>query len=310
MSFPLCGNERLRDTCLNALKTDRMPHALLLEGDAGLGKRTLARRVDKAVLWTGAERPCGECRSCVLFEAGTHPDLISAEPEKGKKSVSVEKIRELRQQAFVKPHISNRRVFLLENCGNMNEQSQNALLKILEEPPRGVTFILTAPSRTALLDTVVSRCVVMTLSPPERRQAIPALQAAAAESGIELSRENADAALDAAAGNIGAALTAVTGKTDETAAAAESFVAQLSSGKRTELLKILQPFSKDRVAADRLLSAIRRETASAVRSAGRDIAKMRILNRFYSQLDEYDGLLKTNINLPLLFTAMVSRIER
>lgn len=311
MSFPLCGNEKLRDTCLNALKADRMPHALLLEGDAGLGKHTLALWIAKAVLCAGeGERPCGECRSCVLFEAGSHPDFISVEPEKGKKSVSVDKIRELRRQAFVKPHISQKRVFLLEDCSAMNEQSQNALLKILEEPPRGVVFILTAPSRTVLLDTVVSRCVVMTLSPPERRQAIPALQAAAARGGVEISAEDASRALDCEGGNIGAALTALTGKTDEAAEAAKSFVGLIVSGKRTELLKTLQPFCKDRVAADRLLSAIRRETAAAIRNAKKDISKMRILNRFYGSLDEYEELLKTNINLPLLFTAMVSRIER
>lgn len=308
MSFPLAGNERLKATLLTALSANRLPHAIILEGDSGLGKRTLGLWLAKAALCASKEQPCGGCRSCELFDAGTHPDFITVAPENGKKSVTVDRIRELRRQAFVKPHISLRRVFLLADCDAMNEQAQNALLKILEEPPGAAVFILTAASRAALLETVVSRCVILTLSAPERAQGLEVLKRLCADK--EASEEALSAALEAAAGNIGAALAELGGIKNEAVDTAKKFVSLLSSGSKTEMLMLLQPFSRDRAAADRLIAALKKETAAALRSSYKNTALARCLNRFYSQLAEYSELLKTNINLPLLFTAMVSRIER
>lgn len=308
MSFPLAGNERLRDTLASALENGRLPHALLLEGDAGLGKRTLARFIARAALCEETPRPCGSCRSCVLFDAGTHPDFTAVSPESGKKSVTVDRIRELRRQVFIKPHISARRVFLLEDCGAMNEQSQNALLKILEEPPAGVVFLLTAESRTALLETIVSRCVTLTLSAPTRAQALPVLTRLLADNG--LSDADGAGALDETGNNIGAALALLTAGSDGAAQAARRFLELLFEGSRTEQLRLLHPFCRDRVSADRLLAALRRETAAALRAARRDTARARALNRLYGQLCDYGELLKTNINLPLLFTALVCRAEK
>lgn len=309
MSFPLIGNERIKDSMTAALAADRLPHALLLEGEAGLGKRTLALWLAKAALCCAAERPCGKCRSCELFAAGTHPDFVEISPESSKKSITVDRIRELRRQAFIKPHIAARRVFLLNTCGGMNEQSQNALLKILEEPPQGVVFIITASSRSTLLETVISRCVILTLSVPEHKPAAERIMQIISNEGEHTDFKTVSDALDLSAGNIGAALSLLKGTNDEAAQAAKKFVSLLPNGSRMEMLKILQPFSRDRISADKLLSALQIETAAAIKGSYRSTTVARSLNRFFCRLDDYSKLLKTNINLSLLFTAMVSCIE-
>lgn len=102
---------------------------------------------------------CRECKACKKSFAGTHPDIFVLR----KKSVSVDDIRDLRSNAYLAPHESDRKVFVLDNVGEYNLQSQNALLKVLEEPPRNVFFILTASSKNSVLPTVLSR--VCTLTP-------------------------------------------------------------------------------------------------------------------------------------------------
>lgn len=89
--------------------------------------------------------------------AGSHPDIYIAAPEDGKKNITVAQIRSLRNEAYVKPHIANGRAFIIDMADTMNEQSQNALLKVLEEPPGNTLFLLIAQSKAALLDTVISR---------------------------------------------------------------------------------------------------------------------------------------------------------
>ena len=171
MSFPLAGNARIRGALTAAIESGRLPHAILIEGDKGTGRHTLAAFTARAAVCEGENKPCGECRGCRLEHAGTHPDIWTVAPEDGKKNITVAQIRSLRSEAYVKPHMSARRVFIIDMADTMNEQAQNALLKVLEEPPGSVLFILIAENKAALLDTVISRCTVLSLSPPEISEA-------------------------------------------------------------------------------------------------------------------------------------------
>lgn len=301
MSFPLVGNEKLRDTLLSAIQADRLPHALLIEGDEGLGRHTLASYLAKASLCDDNERPCSICNSCHLFDVGTHPDYVFVSPEDGKKSITVDMVREVRSTAFIKPHIASRRVFVFDRCDNMDERAQNALLKVLEEPPKGVIFILITTSRTVLLDTIISRCTVLTLSPPSKTQALEVLKQKSKEDISLLSD-----ALDRTSNNIGLALSLFSQKSkDETADIAKRFLELLFEGREYEQMKLLYPFEKDRVAADRLFTALKKETAAMLRVCRNDTARARVLNKLYSRICEYEKLLKTNINLSLLFSALI-----
>lgn len=105
--------------------------------------------------------PCGVCGACKKAEAGTHPDVSVL----GKDKVSVDDVRKVRESAYLSPNEAARRVIVLESVENFNASSQNALLKILEEPPEGVVFLLTASAKSAVLPTVLSRVCVLT---PER----------------------------------------------------------------------------------------------------------------------------------------------
>ena len=170
MNFPLAGNDRVKQAVTAAIKEDRIPHALLIEGDPGTGKHTLSRYLSAAAVCTGENRPCGECRACKQAEALIHPDIRITAPEDGKRNLLVGQIRALREEAYIRPQTAARRVFVIDKADTMNAQAQNALLKVLEEPPGQVLFLLLAESSAALLPTVRSRCTILSLFPASKEE--------------------------------------------------------------------------------------------------------------------------------------------
>ena len=144
-----------------ALEKGTLPQAVLINGRRGSGKRTLAAALAAGLVCTGGHKPCGNCSSCKKAKTG-HPDIAFADGgEKG--NVTVDDVRELRRQAFVLPNDGDKKVFII--TGKMAPASQNALLKILEEPPAGVYFIIITEHREQLLDTIISRCMPIELKP-------------------------------------------------------------------------------------------------------------------------------------------------
>jgi DNA polymerase III subunit delta' len=158
---------------------DRLPHALLLVGPAGAGKRDFANAAAARLLCNApddAGHACGRCQSCQLRLAGNHPDLFlvipaadaategveSATPETAGKARSaqivIEQVRDLQQSLNVTGHQSSRRVIVVSPADAMNVYTANALLKLLEEPPQGCTFLLVSSMPRRLLPTIRSRC--------------------------------------------------------------------------------------------------------------------------------------------------------
>ncbi len=304
MIFPLKGNENVKSAVLNAIAAHRIPHAILIEGDEGLGKRTLARFIAKAAVCTENDKPCGVCRGCHLSDAGSHPDISITAPEAGKKNIAVSQIRELRAQAFVKPHSAEHRVFIIEQAQRMNEQAQNALLKVLEEPPAGVIFILITPSRTAMLDTIISRCTLLSLSAPAAQDAFDAV-----EEATSASREEIASALKTAHNNVGKAIMLLQKTADDAAAdTAREFLRLLFSGSEYEMLKLFIPLEKNRLAAEEFIRALQLQCAEELKKS-ESIVRARVLDTLYDQTKKYLELLKTNINLPLLFSTIVCKAK-
>lgn len=134
---------------------ERLPHAILLEGEGS----ALAKRLAMAALCSAppAARPCGECPHCRKVLAGIHPDCTILEGGTSPRSLSVDAIRQMRADAFIKPNEAASKVYLLLQAQAMSPQAQNALLNILEEPPARVYFFLTCPNAAQLLPTVRSR---------------------------------------------------------------------------------------------------------------------------------------------------------
>ena len=185
----------------------RLAHANLLIGAAGLGKRGFAEQLAAVLL---CEAPttraaeaagdaelaaCGACPSCRWLDSAAHPDMRviaptgdEAEPEEGGKKkrtqpmIRIDDIRGLEEFVFVGSHRQGRRVVRVEEAERMNIPAANALLKLLEEPPAGVYFILTCSNPRLLLPTIRSRCRTLPFLPPTRAEAEAWLRTQGAES--------------------------------------------------------------------------------------------------------------------------------
>lgn len=159
------GNQAAKRTLALYKQSGRFPHTVLIEGQPGTGRKTFARLMAAAAQCSDPDGPCGTCRSCRKILAGIHPDVILADGAGGARSFHISEIRSLKNGAYVKPNEAERKIYILAEAQNMTVQAQNALLKVLEEPPGGVMFILTCDNRARLLDTILSRAAVIQLEP-------------------------------------------------------------------------------------------------------------------------------------------------
>lgn len=172
----LVEKEELKSRLSIAFGGDRFPNAAVLEGGTADGRRELALLLARAALCSGeGERPCGVCPNCVKALAGSHPDLRVEGGSGVARSFHVDVVRSVRDDAFIRPNEAARKVFVLLEAQAMSEQAQNALLKVLEEPPPAVLFLLTVPSASMLLPTVRSRSQLFRLDGAEPCAADPEL---------------------------------------------------------------------------------------------------------------------------------------
>lgn len=159
----ISGNDALKASLRTALNR-RFPQAVLLSGPQGSGTLEFAQAIAAALLCTGsAPHPCGVCTSCLKLAHGTHPDFICLNEDDAE--IKVEHARSIRTEAAILPNDGNRKVFILHGAEHMNTSAQNALLKVLEEPPRYAFFLLTAKQPGLLLPTIRSRCTIYHLAP-------------------------------------------------------------------------------------------------------------------------------------------------
>ncbi|QEL56422.1 DNA polymerase III subunit delta' [Chromobacterium paludis] len=178
MLYPWQGEDWRR---LNA-ERERMPGAWLLTGGAGIGKLAFAEHLAQSLLCENPQaghQPCGQCQGCRWFLSGTHPDFrrlspYSDEDEEGKEAkptrklpqIKIEAVRDVIDFAHLTAHRAGQRVILLEPAESLNLAAANALLKILEEPPASVLFLLVSHAPQRLLPTILSRCRRFALTRP------------------------------------------------------------------------------------------------------------------------------------------------
>ncbi|MCU0492923.1 MAG: DNA polymerase III subunit delta' [Chloroflexaceae bacterium] len=211
----IIGHEWAVDYLRQSIATGRDAHAYLISGPAAVGKALLALRLAQTLnCERGGDAPCLECRACKRIERGNHPDVriagmasqgagLKAEEAARQKELKIGTVREWQRDISLKPYEGRRRVFILHDAERLNEESSNAMLKTLEEPPPYATLVLVANSAD-LLPTIVSRCQLIRLRPLPRRHVAEALQ-------TRFGMEEADADLLAAwsGGRIGWALRMV-----------------------------------------------------------------------------------------------------
>ena len=158
------GNERLKERLSAAFQKGAVSHCFLISGPAGSGKRTLARILCAALECEKPPVPCLRCTACRKAMAGQHPDVVTVDdPEK--RTVSIDLIRAAAADAAIRPNEGQKKIYLIPRAHNMFAPAQNALLKIIEEPPPYGVFLLLAENPDLLLPTVRSRCVELALAP-------------------------------------------------------------------------------------------------------------------------------------------------
>lgn len=171
------------------LQGGRLPHALLLSGAQGLGKRELALRVSHMLLCTGSPAgsvPCEGCQGCQLMAAGSHPDHHLLEPEEGSRVIKVDAVRELSRVLGMKSQLGGERVAVIAPAECMNSSAANSLLKTLEEPPERTTLILVAHRPAQLPATIRSRCQTLQVAAPSRASACAWLEGQGQGAAVKL----------------------------------------------------------------------------------------------------------------------------
>lgn len=236
------GNEKVVDMLSSLLENGRFPHALIIEGEEGIGKKTLARDLACALVCRGEDKPCGECNQCKKAMSGIHPDISEYIPSGTANSFHVDTVRNIISDAYIQPNEAEYKVYILANAHCMNQNAQNALLKILEEPPKYVVFILTTESKSALLSTVLSRSVCVTLEGVDIERASSYIT-----SHSDVDYESAKKTVATFNGNIGKALSSLQDdKTSELVSICNNLCSALASNDEYKMLTVLSAFQKDR----------------------------------------------------------------
>ena len=179
----IVGNNKIKESLKNAVKSNNVSHSYLFVGKAGVGKKKFAKDLAKKVMCLGSnggaqnngvknnelqnnnvandnlELDFDNCDSCIKFDANSNPDFSIIVPDG--KSIKIEQIRNLQAKIVEKPISSSKKVYIIDDADTMTEESQNCLLKTLEEPPEYAMIILIASNENRMLQTIKSRCVII-----------------------------------------------------------------------------------------------------------------------------------------------------
>ena len=232
----LLGNDRLKETLAASLNKGHISHFYLISGPRGSGKHTLAKLLASAILCQGTHKPCGACGPCRKLESGNHPDFITVEdPEH--KNVAVKIVRQIREDVFIRPNESAYKIYLFPQ--ELGVEGQNALLKILEEPPGHGVFILLADNPEKLLTTVRSRCTELKL------QALPEkiLHRQLRMDFPQANEEDIGSAMDRSGGFYGQARE-ILAEGDTVPPQTEGFIRSFSARDSLALVQTLAPMEK------------------------------------------------------------------
>lgn len=165
----IVGQNQLIKNLKNALIHEKISHAYMIQGEKLSGKKMIANAFARALQCeSDGDKPCNKCRSCKQAMNGNHPDIIYVEHEKPN-VISVENVRtQINGDIGIKPYSGRHKIYIIDEAEKMNQQAMNALLKTLEEPPEYAVIILLVTSQDAMLQTIISRCVVLDTKPVQK----------------------------------------------------------------------------------------------------------------------------------------------
>lgn len=301
------GNKEIKESVRSFIKSGRFPHAFIIEGEEGSGRRTLAKILAAAAVCESENAPCGSCRVCDLVTRDGHSDVLTYRPEGA--TFKIDTVREIRDNAYVMPIEGKRKVNILLDCDKMNEPAQNAFLKVLEEPPEFMVFILICQNAQSLLTTVRSRCVTLTVQNPDLAEAVNfiSLKTGKPEADIKEALENSH-------GNIGKAFDILSGTAAEAVTAAKAIFAAVKERDRLSALKTVQPFEKDRLGFTAFLGELRllaqREAVKCAKGEGE--VSLSVVSRLLRIAEDTEMRVRRHVGQPLSIqltsTAMIAEI--
>lgn len=304
-----CYNKRAQETLAAFVNGGRFPHALLLEGPEGSGRRTFAREIAAALFCRGEHKPCGSCNQCRKVLERNHPDVEYYGGDGSRRSFHIDTIRQLRQNAWLLPGEAPCRVCVLCGAENMTDQAQNALLKILEEPPEHTVFILTAENRAMLLPTILSRVQTIRLEPLTPAEILPVLRERCPDQPGEKPEWAAETA-----DTIGQALALLADESlQKHAQLAQRMLELLCNGSEYDLLTAVEPVSRKREDLLEVCTQLRQLlTAELTRAAsgGESRFSTRRITRMLEALDDLLPRVQQNGNTLLLSTLLALRLSQ
>lgn len=197
----IIGQEQLKKQLMGAIEHSAVSHAYIIQGERYAGKEFIANVFAAALQCEGDQvEPCGECHSCIQANSKNHPDIIHVTHEKPG-SIGVDDIREqIGRDVSIRPYNGKYKIYIVNEAEIMTAQAQNALLKTLEEPPEYVVILLLVTNISALLPTILSRCVVVNMKPVRDVQIKDYLV-----KELDLTQEKAEVCVAFARGNVGKA---------------------------------------------------------------------------------------------------------
>ena len=261
------GNDALKERLQASFRQGKASHCYLLCGPEGSGRHTLAKQMAAALECRQEADPgCGVCPACRKVLENQHPDVIVVDDTEHK-NVAVDVVRQARSDVFIRPNEGRKKVYIIPRGQDLGPASQNALLKIFEEPPGYAVFLILTTSAEKLLPTIRSRAVQLQLAPLTSEQALPELRRRFPETPESALLQ----ALEQAEGYLGPACEALKEGIflPQTLAIAKSFAARdtlsllqalvpLEKYKREQLLQIVSELR-------RLLCTVMRARAGAFR---------------------------------------------
>lgn len=315
------GNNDVKTALSDAKSSGRFPHAIVLQGDNGTGKRTFAKLIANALVCRDKENaPCGTCPSCIRAKAGSHPDIRIYEGSGATHSLSVDTAKEIIADAYRMPEEADVSIYLIFIESKMLEATQNKLLKIIEEPPKNTVFIMTCASSDVLLPTIRSRVQIFTLRPPTKEQAA---RYVAETHGIGIGE--AEELAEICSGNIGRMLEEQEdGDGRKSLDIAVKIAELVSKSKQHELLAVTASMIRDRRlfldVLDRLELILRdacvlRSGANNTLGVSPEVSEklgrftMKRLMRLAQIPAEYKAKLDRNANMTLLITSFCAELS-
>ena len=156
----IIGNDESKEYLQKCIKQNTVLHSYLFVGTEGIGKALIAKETAKKILCIGNKEDDCNCKSCLMFENNNNPDFTIINDEEND-VIKIETIRTMTEKVYEKPIVSNKKVYIINNCDKMTVEAQNCLLKTLEEPPEFIVIILITSNANLLLNTIKSRCMTV-----------------------------------------------------------------------------------------------------------------------------------------------------